>query len=566
MRRWVFLIWYLMLSLLPVMAQENEDIIYIARLMAVDPEDLDDDDVERFSALLKRPVLLNISSQDELNSCGIFTRYQVASLMHYRDRSGPCLSFFELAALNGFGDDFVARIRPFVSLESLPDLAGRANHEITGRTSWRYTPEIHRYGYTLRYKLQVGEMMNLSVACNRSLDAEKMLPDAVCSSVQLRLRRIPATIVVGDFNARFGQGLALWTGSNFTSLNTPSAFMKRNFGVTPSSSFTGSNVLTGFAGTYTKGAWSYAVFTAMPGVKSVKSQPENLRFLPACNLIYGWKNGQVGMTHYLEFGGMKSELYIPTLKTSCDFAMCLKGVDYFSEIMFDWVKLKPSAIAGVVAPVGDGSNVAAMLRSLDAEYALSVSGSMKKKRLSGSASADMSLYTVPKDKTQDRSLQLKFHTQWQYLFSESWQWNVRLTERVRSWGRMFRTDLRSDFVWKSQVFTLTYRLNVLQCKDLAWLTYLEGGVKYGKLSAYLRQGFFVVDHWDDRIYAYERDVPGAYNVPALYGRGVWTSLMTSWKPSEWCRLYLRAAFTAYPFMEEKKPGKAELRFQTVFDF
>ena len=75
-----------------------------------------------------------------------------------------------------------------------------------------------------------------------------------------------------------------------------------------------------------------------------------------------------------------------------------------------------------------------------------------------------------------------------------------------------------------------------------------------------------MDNWDDRIYAYERDVPGAYNSPAFYGRGMWSSFIASWKPAEWCKLYLRAGVTIYPFMEEKKPGKAELRFQSVFDF
>jgi hypothetical protein len=83
---------------------------------------------------------------------------------------------------------------------------------------------------------------------------------------------------------------------------------------------------------------------------------------------------------------------------------------------------------------------------------------------------------------------------------------------------------------------------------------------------YLRQGAFIVDHWDDRIYAYERDAPGCFNSPAFYGRGVWTSFMASFKFSRWCKLYLRAGYTSYPFMKENKPGKAELRFQSVFDF
>ena len=566
MRRKVVLICCMIAFVFPLSAQEQGEINHIARLLAEDPEELSEDDVESLSGLLKQPLAINVMAEDVLNSCGIFTRYQVASLMDYRSRSGPCMSYMELAALNGFGDEFVQRIRPFISLETLPDLGGMTSHEFTERVSWRYSPGSNRYGYTSRYKFKIGEFLSASVSCNRSLDADSLMPDAFCASIQTRFRKVPMTLVLGDFNARFGQGLALWSGSSFTSLNTPSAFMKRCFGVTSSSSFTGNNVLTGVAGEYSIGRWSFTAFAASPGIKTMKSKPEKVKLLPVCNLTYGWKNGQAGVTHSLEFAGLSSELYIPGMKTSGDFAMCVNGVDVFSELVFDWVGMKVSAVGGVVAPVGDDASAAVLLKALEEEYELAVSGSLKRRRLSGTMSGDFVLFSVPKVSTQDMSLQFKFHTQWQYLFSDSWQLAVRLTERFRTWGQMLRTDLRTDLTWKSQVWSLAYRFNILQCDGVSWLTYLEGGVKTGRFSSYLRQGFFVVDDWDDRIYAYERDVPGAYNVPAFYGRGMWTSLMASWRPSEWCRLYLRAAVTTYPFMEEKKPGKAELRFQSVFDF
>ena len=550
----------------PLSAQEKEDINHIARLLAEDPEKLSEDEVEQFTELLKHPLEINAVAEDVLCSCGIFTHYQVVSLMDYRRRSGPCMSFMELAALNGFGEEFVQRIRPFVSLEVLPDLGGRTSHEFTERGSWRYSPGSNRYGYTSRYKFKMGELFSASLSCNRSLDADNLRPDAFCASVQTRFRKAPMSIVLGDFNARFGQGLALWSGSSFTSLNTPSAFMKRSFGVTPSSSYTGANVLTGVAAEYTAGRWTLTAFAASPGIKTVKAYPEKVNLLPACNITYGWKNGQAGLTHSLEFAGLCSELYIPAMKTSCDLAMCVRGVDVFSEIVFDWVEVQPYAVAGVVAPVGDGGSVAALLKAVEGEYELAVSGSLKRRKLSGTLSGDLVLYSVPKVSVQNRSLQFKFHTQWQYLFSDSWQLSVRLTERLRTRGQIFRTDVRMDLAWQPHIWSLSYRFNVLQCDGLSWLTYLEGGVKIHKFSSYMRQGFFVVDDWDDRIYAYERDVPGAYNVPAFYGRGMWTSLMMSWRPTEWCRLYLRAAVTTYPFMEEKKPGKAELRFQSVFDF
>jgi hypothetical protein len=110
-------------------------------------------------------------------------------------------------------------------------------------------------------------------------------------------------------------------------------------------------------------------------------------------------------------------------------------------------------------------------------------------------------------------------------------------------------------------------MNVLNCVETGFLTYVEGGFKTEKTALYLRQGLFVIDNWDDRIYAYERDVPGSFNVPAFYGRGIWTSLAASWKPARWIKLYARLGYTSYIFMKkEKKPGKAELRFQCMFDF
>ena len=95
---------------------------------------------------------------------------------------------------------------------------------------------------------------------------------------------------------------------------------------------------------------------------------------------------------------------------------------------------------------------------------------------------------------------------------------------------------------------------------------METAWKPGNLSLYVRQGVFCVDDWDDRIYVYERDAPGSFNVPAMYGRGLWGNVVLSLKVSRWMKIYFRAAYTSYVFMEKKKPGKAELKLQSVFRF
>ena len=145
---------------------------------------------------------------------------------------------------------------------------------------------------------------------------------------------------------------------------------------------------------------------------------------------------------------------------------------------------------------------------------------------------------------------------------------LRLSERYRTWGRPFKTDVRADVSWTDSMISVTGRVNVLNYLSTSFLTFLEGGYKRDRFSVYLKQTFFVVDNWDDRIYSYERDAPGNFSVPAFYGRGMNTALMLSWKFTRWGRIYLKGTMTSYPFMEQekKKSGSAGLKMQFSVSF
>jgi hypothetical protein len=101
------------------------------------------------------------------------------------------------------------------------------------------------------------------------------------------------------------------------------------------------------------------------------------------------------------------------------------------------------------------------------------------------------------------------------------------------------------------------------------LTYVEGGYvdesSKRKLTLFLRGTAFKIDRWDDRIYIYERDIPGAFSVPAYYGRGCSASAVASVKRRHFS-CHARAYATAYPGMGGKKPGKAGLKLQCQFTF
>jgi hypothetical protein len=201
------------------------------------------------------------------------------------------------------------------------------------------------------------------------------------------------------------------------------------------------------------------------------------------------------------------------------------------------------------------------------EYAASLSSEYRagdSRKLEGMISIDCAYFPVPK--AEGESAQLYLRSENRIILSDQWKVKFRFNERIRSWGLRYRTDLRMDLAYESGRLSACMRVNALACRDMGFLTYAEAGYGWNKAQVYLRQGFFHIDSWDDRIYVYERDAPGCYNSPAFYGRGEWTSIMASWKPSHSWKLYFRAGYTSYPFMKEKKPGKAELRLQVVFDF
>ncbi len=573
-------------------AQNHEPVLTF--LGTDNPEELSPYDIERLEDFLAHPLKLNYVSESKLEESGLFSHYQAASLSDYRSRHGDVLSFSELSAVDGFGHEFVAKLRPFVSLESsrLPGAPARTvvNHDISIRSSIRRGSPLN---YGLKYKLTAGESITGGISVSRTSEAPKASPDACSGHLAFHFRRRSGKILIGDFNARFGQGLSLWNGMTFNGLTSASSFMRKSSAISASSSFTGGYALRGAAADIRLGRTRISVLTA------VANKEDSLSILPALNLSCFMRNGQISMTHYADFNSGPNSTYISDMKTSADIAFCIRGTDVFAEIACDWVSSKLAALAGISVPAGENIRFASMLRYYPSmysslrsaaarsttvcsnEYAASLAmdfsagGWMNMNGVSGfgsgvrrhvgNASLDCAYFPAPKaaDAVM-KSIQIKAQTEWTFMISGAFRSVIRLSERIRTWGEPFRTDLRADFSYLSSHFLANLRVNTLFCKGLGLLAYAEEGYRSERLSVYLRQGVFRVDNWSDRIYVYERDAPGSYNVPAYYGREVWAALTMNWKFSRWGRLYLRGAVTAYPFMAQKKPGRAELKFQFLF--
>lgn len=556
------------------LAQSAEELEKILKLTGYEsPEDLDAYEVERLSSYLERPLRINVASRSSLQSSGLFSSYQTASLVDYRLRHGDIMSFRELSSVDGFTEAVVSTLAPFISLEGGSITEGRDMHvvnDLAVRGSVKASEEMAG-SYGLKYRCRVGESLTLSLAAG---------PDLFTGGVVWQPGRRPFRLILGDFNARFGQGLALWNGMSMTGLSKVSSYFRSTSGLSSSWSFTGSSANKGIAGEYSFSRFRVSAFLSFPEGKTGEYS-----CLPAVNMgWYGW-NISVSATHYVEFMNLlspKGPVYAPDMKTSGDMAMCVNGIDVFSEVTFDWVNKTAAALAGMIHPLKEDMKIAAHLRYYPAgfnpsrsaaprtvskctnEYGMSVSAdySPRSGTVSGSLSID-SAFLPERKEEQRESIHVRIITDTEIRITDALSMKIRLSERIRTWGLPFKTDIRTDLSWSYGRFSTTGRFNALKYKGTGYLGFLEGGYKTDTFSIYLKQLYFDIDNWDDRIYAYERDAPGSFSVPAFYGIGMNTSFMVSWRFSRWGRIYAKGTFT---YGQKKKPGKAGLKLQCMFSF
>ena len=526
---------------------EEEAIMQVAGVMQM--EDVGAEEVERLMELVRRPVRINHAERRELEATGLFTPFQIASLLDYRERHGDIMSVTELSVVDGFNRQAVSALKCFLSFEA--DAIGRSamrplHGEINARTSVRIQegnkPE---WKYGLKGKMAFGDLLKLSFS-------------AFAPSATVAWQSGKVSLVAGDFNARFGQGLCLWNTTVIGGLTSPSSYMRRPSGISPSYSFSNTYSQSGIAGSLGLGNWNLTGLLHVPGIRV----GDFSQLSPALNLTRYFRFGHISLTNCGSFSDIGSGYYrIPSLKSSVDASFCFNGVNVFGEAMYDYVEATPSVIAGFESSLGEKTSMASLVRYLPSsdEHGWAASLESKGKRHTFLVSNDVLYHPSGKSLDEGRAVQVKTQAKWKWVVCDWLSTELRITERYRTWGQAYHTDARVDLLADAGPVQITSRFNVLMCKGTGLLGSIDVQYKMNAaFKVYLRQGIFRIDNWDDRIYVYERDAPGNFNVPAFYGRGIWTSAYVSWRFARWGSLYSRISY--------KKPGRAELKLQCILHF
>lgn len=479
-------------------------------------EELDENTVEHFRDLERHPVDLNTAGRSRLLATGLMSPFQVASLIDWRSRSGDILSYEELALIDGFSGEYAEALRLFTRLESkqAPGTvqSTKLHHDLVLRASARRTDD-DAFAAGTKYKASLGERAEFNWSSRTTYDSP--IPGIGTLSAAYYGRRRLGKLVLGHFNARFGQGLGIWSGFAMSPYSGVSSMRRTGTGFAPTGSF--SPGYLGAAADFEFGRWrAGAAFS----VKDLN---------PMGFVSYTGRRFTAGISAAKEV-------------LSADFRFGLTNMTIFGEAAWNGGL---SAALGALWIPSYGNKAAVLARWVDGRPEIGAGAS-------SGAFEGLAAYC----KQSFRSY-LKYSPTFTAGPLEL-RPSLRLSARRKE---AWRFDGRGELHAGIGGWALNSRLDVVRGEKLAWLLNAEAGHDSDPVKAWVRWTLFCVDSWADRIYVYERDAPGSFSVPAYYGRGWSLSLYGSWKIDRRHTVYLRVSALQYPWMSIDKQSKYEVKLQ-----
>ena len=640
-------------------------------------EELSEDEWERYRHLADHPLDLNACTRSAMLSSGLFSPFQAASLLDRRMRDGDILSYTELGYTDGFTQELARALSHFVVLRSrnppgkpsVPQLhaslllrtscsgsssvpAARAalqtaaahstsgaNSTASGKNpsaatsnsafgknpsaatssfaSGKNDPFSGSAAFGIKTAISLEGRLDAFWSARKSYSDRTFGPGTI--SLAIYGKSIPGRILLGDYSARFGQGLLLWSGFSIAGFSSVQSFRRNASGLSASSSFT--RTLHGIGLDLTLGR------STISAVWSTPVQSTNPRLL-ALNYNHIFRTSSTGATLLADPGRLYAASIdfragLPRLSLSGEFALELLPAPAAVAASAAVPSLAAPAVAASasVAPVYAASATpqpdspaaifvpAGLLSAVwTPSYGnrLAVLARYYPQNWSQLAASPPSTFSTAKDEfgsaflfqsarytlSLDLARRLS-EANWQYRLLASANLPFRLglpgrTQRkvisstgidgtisVRSLSRFrpsqslpFRQDLRCDLKLELNRLKLNTRCNLLWCRNFAMLGYIEPGFSDQFFSLWFRLTGYSVPSWDDRISTWERDIPGSFTVPARYGKGLalsCTSSLTIQRKRLRHRLNARLSYDVYS-RKETLTRKPELKLQYRMDF
>jgi hypothetical protein len=202
--------------------------------------------LEDLYSLLENPLDLNKASASELSKIWILDDFAINRLLDYINRSGPIRSIYELVYVEDFDPDLISKIAPFIAIGTepiAPALSARnvfkygrnrlytrvqqvmekqkgfssiTDSALAANPTSRYLGSplklYTRYQFDYRNQVQWGMTAEKDAGEEFFRGSNPYGYDFYSAHLCLRNMGKLKRLVLGDFHARFGQGLILWPG------------------------------------------------------------------------------------------------------------------------------------------------------------------------------------------------------------------------------------------------------------------------------------------------------------------------------------------------------------------
>ena len=383
-------------------------------------EELSEDEWERYRHLADHPLDLNACTRSAMLSSGLFSPFQAASLLDRRMRDGDILSYTELGYTDGFTPELARALSHFVVLRSrnppgkpsVPQLhvslllrtscsgsssvpAARAalqtaavhstsgaNSTASGKNpsaatssfaSGKNDPFSGSAAFGIKTAISLEGRLDAFWSARKSYSDRTFGPGTI--SLAIYGKSIPGRILLGDYSARFGQGLLLWSGFSIAGFSSVQSFRRNASGLSASSSFT--RTLHGIGLDLALGR------STISAVWSTPVQSTSPRLL-ALNYNHIFRTSSTGATLLADPG----RLYA----ASIDFRAGLPRLSLSGEFAFE---LLPAPASAALAPAPASVAASAAVPSLAAATASAALATASAAVLSLAAPATASASVAP---------------------------------------------------------------------------------------------------------------------------------------------------------------------------
>ena len=548
---------------------------------------------QNLNTYLMQPININQTSYDELAGLGFLNSNQIDNILLYVYEH-PMADINELKLIRGFKDYEVRNLMPFVyagdakAEKQYPaDVFRYAKHEILVRTDatnleeYDLNPKGDPVMVQAKYRFNYKNRVQFGIHLKRP-QSGKAKDLTYGGYVQLNDIGPMKTLVAGNFQAEFGQGLVLSSPfHNARSGYVLNAGMSRDDLRKYSSTNNAGMHGAGATFEFQRGAHIIST-TALYSI--TRANDSTLLHTVGGNITYRLDRLKIGLTAVEHIYSDSLQYYFKNAKYNQHYFRGDKQfsgglnwrynwgiVDWFGEVAVaqnqTWgygvetgARIYPTQEVGLVvlyryySPYFDPIRGYAYAQTsrINDENGVYVGAEIKRlKNWRFSAYGDVFYFSGIK-------YGIPYSPSWGYdaQAEADWikrDWNMMWRFRAKQKAKKSTYALRYRFDWNRGGWHLRTQAeaNLVQdsLRNLSWGYEVHQDIHYSfrrlPLVVQLRLQWFDVRQWDNRIYCYENDVLYGYSIPALYRKGGRLYMNMRWKIITPLSLYFRISGTIY---------------------